>query len=257
MKKLLSIALVALALVAGFSYGNEGFFTDGRTRSGGGGGTLTLNNFCQRSNEDVVTSTSCSLTKTATNLIWCAVTYEASGGGRTMTVADGSADTYTSAAAASTYDDPYGQIQSFYVANATSGTVTVTATYSSTVRFPTLWCGSFSGPATSTPLVTGLSNIQTAPGTGSNAITTGNTGTLSVQPAFVLGICYDADWAATPSMGTGYTEMASGSPTWAPSGSNVARVGWKYVTSTAAVAFTCTTSAGSGKFKTSLGVFKE
>ena len=98
-------------------------------------------------------------------------------------------------------------------------------------------------------------NIQASPGTGTDAVTTGNM-TPGGQPALVAALAMDSGAGSTtsPSAGTGFTDAGTG---WAlGTGHDLARAESKRVTSVAAVAGTFTT--GTNARFTSLGaVFVE
>lgn len=104
--------------------------------------------------------------------------------------------------------------------------------------------------------ISGLANVaaldwkmafQSSIGTSADAITTGNMGTLSTQPAAVIGVSWDADGIVDPpNPGTGYTD---GGDIGAYSGTSYTG-NWQHkrVTSTAATAATWTNPAGTNNF---------
>ena len=87
---------------------------------------------------------------------------------------------------------------------------------------------------------------QAAPGTGTDGVSSGNTGTLSAQPAFVLGITMNEATNGTPAVGTGYASAGTG---WDYGGGTPGgRWESKRVTSTAAVAVTFTAASDQPHF---------
>lgn len=136
-------------------------------------------------------------------------------------------------------------------------TETVTATFSANVDFPGIIFGEYSGLDPTAPFTSGeaVGQIQSAPGTGTDAITTGNTPALATQPCMVYGLCSDITVGFAPTAGTGFT---SRTVVWATSDSQ-ARPQDKRVTATTAVAATWTSQAshGTDAYSSCVMVFKE
>lgn len=124
---------------------------------------------------------------------------------------------------------------------AAGGSITVTAT------FVTAQTG-HSGVAAkeiggSSGYMTGIhaSNQQATPTTNPNAVTTGNTPTLTSQPALASSFCMDSAGGGTPAVGTGFTDDGAA---WSGfTGTNLMRGESQRVTSTAALAATYTAAA--------------
>jgi len=136
-------------------------------------------------------------------------------------------------------------MRAFLVQSAVAGTTQYTATFSANVDFPAIALVEFSGLATSS-VVSGTPVLvsQTAPGTGTNAITTGNI-TPGAQPAAIVGIANDLGNQASPAAGTGYTGLT---PIWNYEGTATAgaRIIHKRVTATTATPATWTTDVNGG-----------
>lgn len=93
----------------------------------------------------------------------------------------------------------------YYVANISGGANTVTATLTAAHTFALMTVQEYSGAATSSPLDQATFAFQATPGTGANAITTGNvTTTTDGQLIFGAAGSTEAN-TATVSAGTNYT----------------------------------------------------
>jgi len=127
----------------------------------------------------------------------------------------------------------------FYLANCASGLSTIRATFGATPDIiPSVYVAEFSGVAAGAA-IGNAANAQAAPGTGTDAITTGNSGTLGSQPALVFG--FTAANGSTPSIasGTGYTGL-TGVWDYGLGGGPFAKPEWQRVLSTVALAATFT-----------------
>lgn len=94
---------------------------------------------------------------------------------------------------------------------------------------------------------------QQTPGTGTDAVTTGNTPALTAQPSLISGFAMDTSGTGTPTNGTGFTSDGTG---WGFGATALMRAESKRVTSTAALAATFT--AGSNVAHSSMAtVFTE
>lgn len=118
-------------------------------------------------------------------------------------VADSLTQTFTSAVTVT--DGATFSLATFYFPNSAAGADTVTVTFAGAVTYASLQCAEYSGVAAVSPLDQSTSNNQTTPGTGSNAITSGNVTTttngqliVGWTTAFTVGV-------GTVSAGTGYT----------------------------------------------------
>jgi hypothetical protein len=84
---------------------------------------------------------------------------------------------------------------------------------------------------------------QLTPTTGANAVTSGNTATLTQQPNIVIGFSMDTAGTGTPATGTGYASSGTG---FGFGGTALARVESKNTSATTAVAATFTAAANEG-----------
>lgn len=137
----------------------------------------------------------------------------------------------------------FGSWSWWYLTNAAATSSTIRATSIAGLRdFPAIYVVEFSGIDTTTPLLTAAAQSQIGPGTGTDAVTSGATGTLSAQPATVFGFAFQTTGIVTPDAGTGYTSLTG---VWNFEGSQAtsARPMWKHVTATTAVAATATQSS--------------
>jgi hypothetical protein len=136
---------------------------------------------------------------TAGNLLVCHV-YANHG---ISSVADSLTQTFT--AAVNLTDGSTYSVATFYYANTAGGADTVTVTFAGAITYASLQCSEYSGVQTSSPLDQTTSNNQTDPGTGTDAVTSGNVTTttdgqliVGFSTALVVG-------AGTLSAGTNYT----------------------------------------------------
>jgi len=145
----------------------------------------------------------------------------------------------------------------YMLQNCAAGSCTIRCTWSSgTQDYPGIAITRVTGLHASAFDDAGVHQVQTSPGTGTDAITSGNTGTLSSQPRMVLGVSYSYTGTATPSTGTGYTNIGA---IWNFEGAFglCARLEHKRVTATTAVATTFTTTQGSDTHLTMAVTLKE
>lgn len=124
----------------------------------------------------------------------------------------------------------------FYLPNTASGTANIQATFGGASINRTILVYEFSGLATSDVLLASLFNQQDAPGTGSNAITSGLLGVLSTQPAMIFGISINVSPGNAPTAGTGFTSLDSQV--------TYDRAEYRAVTATDSVAATFTAASG-------------
>jgi hypothetical protein len=109
-------------------------------------------------------------------------------------------------------------------------------------------CAEYSGIATSSPFIVGAHAEQTNPGTGTNAVTTGNINVTS-QPAALIGFLINtSSGSAGMSAGTGFTSRAAHFLGW----NNILED--KRVTATGNTAATSTDTAGAASDSMSIGV---
>lgn len=135
-------------------------------------------------------------------------------------------------------------VRAYVVQSANSGTTQMTATFGANVDYPAIAVVEISGLATSSVVGGSVFVMQAAPGTASNAVTTGNV-TPSGQPAAIFGIANDLGNQASPAAGTGYTGLT---PIFNYEGTATAggRIEHKRVTATTATPATWTTDVNGG-----------
>lgn len=147
---------------------------------------------------------------TAGNVLLCLINYYS--GTECLAVPSRGGDTFT--LLGSYFSASFGAgLVAYLVQTAGAGTTEVQSTFTTlaavatNVDYPAIAVVEFGGLRTSgvsgaTPVMVGQSN----PGTGTNAITTGNI-TPSAQPAAIVGISIDTGNQETPAAGTGYTGL--------------------------------------------------
>lgn len=123
--------------------------------------------------------------------------------------------------------------------NVTAGTYTVTGSWSGSRTSNAIFAVGVSGLKPSS-YQTGATARQPTPGTGTDGITTGNM-TPTEQPACVIGLIISFATLTAPTEGTGFTSVATG---WQyGTGTDLARLEHKQITSTSPVALTGTAAA--------------
>lgn len=120
-----------------------------------------------------------------------------------------------------------------------AGTYTLTATWDGGTRTNrSIFAFGISGLKTASfQTGTALLNAQATPGTGSDGVTSGTT-TPTEQPACLLGWHLSSGGVGTPATGTGFTSIGTGLQFG--TGTDLARVQHKRLTSTSGVASTAT-----------------
>jgi hypothetical protein len=113
-----------------------------------------------------------------------------------------------------------------------------------------------SGLHTSSPYTTGevVSNIQAAPGTGANAVTSGNLPVLATQPGALFTFSVDVTNTLPPTEGTGLTTRQN---LWSFGAGQIGTMADRRLTATTAVAGTFTTTNGSDRHITIAAFFNE
>lgn len=224
--KLLKWLLVSLALLSSPAFAA---YTKGTMAQGGLAGTGT--------------ATTCSPTYLAHDAAWVVGTY-GTGTAITETVTDG---TNTYAKVGSTVcDAPNGQCMAqFYAKDVAAGTPTVSfnlVSSSSVIGIMVLPLHGMDNTANAV----GGGQLQSGPGSGANAITSG-TITPAAQPAFFGGIVLNtSDFTTTFTGGTGFTDNGALSA-WTGISLPPSRYEDVEITSTAAKAATFTASSGAGQ----------
>jgi hypothetical protein len=155
----------------------------------------------------------------------------------TCSVSDGSA---FSTGDSKRFDATEGQSgQVFYRENVGAGTHTSTATFSTTTSFRRHRSFEVSGLATSASLDKNVGQVQTAPGTGANAITSSASAATANATDFVMGFTQDSGNASpgsgTLSAGTGFT-ISGTNVTMGAESKSVAATGAQTATFTQSVA---------------------
>lgn len=193
---------------------------------------------------------------TAGSLLIACFTYSPGATDQTFTVSDtvGTNDTWSEVPGNLFGSGDNFGMRMFYLPNAASGATTVRCTIvggGESFQWGTLSIFEYSGIATTTPLVGQASQLQLSPGTGTDAVSSGNTGTLTAQPAMVFGIGLGWD-VANSAIGSTYTDRGV-------VGSSTMRAGDKRVTDTTAVSatFTVGTNDGSNPHFTFCAAFAE
>jgi hypothetical protein len=159
------------------------------------------------------------------------------GGSTSASYSDGTA---FSVADAERFDSTEGQSGTvFYRENVGAGTHTGTATFSPTTSFRRNRLFEVSGLATSSSLDKNIGQVQTAPGTGANAISSSASAATTNANDFVLGFTQDSGNASpgsgTLTAGTGYT-ISGTNVTMGCESKSVAATGAQTVTFTQSVA---------------------
>lgn len=197
------------------------------------------------SNGNVSASTiSLTLTPTAGNLLVYFATIAATGS-ETMAISDTNGASYQQVA--SNFNNvSQGKLFFGFSSNVKGGSTTITATCSAPRNFLGLMVAEYSGLDAFSPYVSGefAQSAFVNPGTGTDAISTGNVKTLLTAPAAIIAIAQDFDANNTPVAGTGFTSRL---PFWtfgAPG--QAARLEDRRLTGIASTAATFTSASGGG-----------
>lgn len=149
----------------------------------------------------------------------------------------GSNDTWTQITAISSGNYRF---KCYRLYNAASGSMSLTATFGVNINYPAIGVVELSGIATSSAVVGFSGNSQTNPGTSTDGVTSGSTGTLTSQPAGVFAMTINGQGATAVSAGTGYTSQDSYRAWDYGTGTLFGRFEHKRVTATTAVDATFT-----------------
>lgn len=200
------------------------------------------------SGSDQASWTAPSITPTAGNTLLAVLWYNNFYASQlTFTVDDstGSNDSWGSAIISSWNAGTFSGMEVWKISSVAGAATTVRFTpNASQLRYSSLVVMEISG-LTGT-VVGSAAQHQDSPGTGTDGISSGNTGTLSAQPAFVVGVVQNELTNGTPAVGTGYSSGGTG---W-DYGGGTAGGRWEYksVTSTSAVAATFTAAANNAHY---------
>lgn len=140
----------------------------------------------------------------------------------------------------------------WFAANCKGGATTFTATFSTGTRFRAVYVAEYSGIATASPFLNGARAENAAPGTGTDAVSSGNADATS-QPALVWGFCIDTSGSTTPNAGTGFTTRTG---VWSTA-TCLGKPEDKRVTATGNVAATFTATTGGDTHASGIGIFAE
>lgn len=165
------------------------------------------------------------------------VWYYAAGGPYTITMSDTAGGNDSWSEVGSGLFSGGNGMRAFVLLNAAATATTVRATFGANVAYPAIAVVEVAGIQTSSAVAGQALQTQATPGTGTDGVTSGNTGTLTGQPAAIIAGTVNTTSAATPAAGTGYTSIGVG---WDYGATSSARFEHKRVTSTSAVAGTFT-----------------
>ncbi len=140
----------------------------------------------------------------------------------------------------------------WYAPNCKGGATTFTATFSGGTRFRAIYVAEYSGIATTTPFLNGARAENDAPGTGTDAVSSGVANATS-QPALVWGFCIDTSGSTTPNAGTGFTSRTG---VWSTA-TCLGRPEDERITATGNVAATFTATTGGDTHASAVGAFLE
>jgi hypothetical protein len=148
---------------------------------------------------------------TAGNLTVVGVSWGAAGGviEALSSVADGLSNTYTRITNCDVVDSTNDQQHTIiYAKNIAGGACTITVTFTASRSNRGITIAEYSGADTSAPLDQSVSNFQTSPGTGTDAVTS-TTKTTTANGELIAGIYTDSTSGAgtTVSAGTGFTKQ--------------------------------------------------
>jgi hypothetical protein len=176
-------------------------------------------------------------------------------GSPTLTgVQDNNSVAWTQGIATYSFDSGSAYLTAYYKANCEAGITTITGTYNGgSPGGITLIVIEYSGIATSSPLINTVSNSQTGPGTGANALTSG---TISVPtvPALCLGMVVDDVGGNPISAGTSPNAFTSRFTT--TTGNDIILQDFRLTTGSA-VGSTATASQGAASFGSMFLAFAE
>jgi hypothetical protein len=143
-------------------------------------------------------------------------------------------------------------VRQFKFDSSASGTITVKNTASAATGFAGIWAREIGG--TSGYDGAHHANLQLAPGTGANALTS-LTATPSVQPGLLSAMSTNIDGNSTPVISAGFTTGLAG---WSFGlGTNSSQSESKRYTALSAIAATFTATTGADNYATLAAFFKE
>jgi hypothetical protein len=188
-----------------------------------------------------VASISQTITVTAGNHIVAQVNFADTGTG-TCSVSDGTAYTVSDSKRRHVGQNESSQI--FHLPNAGGGSHTVTATFSPSAAFPRLRLYEVSGLVSSSSVDQSAGQPQNTPGTGANALTSGNTAATTNANDFLMGFMSNVGEASpgsgTVTAGTSFT-LIDGNVLLTAEGRSVSATGTYAATFTRSVSVDCVT----------------
>ncbi len=140
----------------------------------------------------------------------------------------------------------------WYAENCKGGATTFTATFTASARFRTIYVAEYSGIVTSGAFLNGARAESVNPGTGADAVSSGNANATS-QPALVWGFSLNVNGGTPAAAGTGFTSRTA---VWS-SATCQGRPEDKRVTATGNVAATFTAAVGTDPHANGVGIFAE
>lgn len=176
---------------------------------------------------------------TAGNLIW--VVAQCAAGTTVSGITDTLGNTYAQCTG-SPLAGAIVELAWFYAKNITGGANAVKATFSGAVVGTAVYAAEYSGLDKFNPFSNSLSNTQTAPGTGTNAVTS-TAFAPKGQPVMMVGLSVNEAGAAAPTAGTGFTARTT---VWTGTSVKSATPEDERITATSAAAATWTVASGQG-----------
>jgi len=134
----------------------------------------------------------------------------------------------------------------FIAANTTAAVTSVTCHFSPNAQFRRAFVQELTGADTTSPYNASTGQSQSAPGTGSNAVSSGSFSS-TVNNCLILGATFDGSNSSIPSVGTGFTSADTLNN---PSDGDAQIVESKTLTTAGSTAATFTTSTGTSEFVT-------
>jgi hypothetical protein len=137
------------------------------------------------------------------NLVVVEVGWASTAGDTVTGITDNQSNTYTLTDLARETTVAYSY-QTAYRANITNGPVTITATLSASRTFAAITVQEYSGVLAASPLDGHAIQAQRNPGTGANAVSSGNA-TPATNGCLIFGATVNVNGSGAPGYGTGYT----------------------------------------------------
>lgn len=176
------------------------------------------------------------------NLLWLVL--QTTAGITTSAIADTAGNTWTQCTDHSPFTATSGTFNAWWYAKniKTQTNNVVTATFNGSPGAAVIYVAQYSGLDTVAPFDKSMVGDQTAPGTGTNAVTSG-TLTPASQPGMFIGFCSNQTAGAGPTASAGFTARTQ---VWNVIGSTEATPEDVRLTATSAKAATWTVASGQG-----------